>query len=198
MFMILLLAADPTGRFDKEGQRLQEVAYRTIAEWEKMATTARSKQRRAEGAHAVLRVCLLKHKTPLTEEEKTAAENVAIKLLAAQDAEIRRDSAAVLGRLRIASAAAPLRECAAKESDILVQANCYKSLGLLKDEGSIALLATAVANKKPTPAIEAAGALYAIGTTDARAALEELAKQKLSEDVLEAVNKALDDLDLRK
>src|SRR5687768_4819059 len=120
LFVIMLLAADPTGRFDKEGRRLEDVpaaanatpeeaSYRTIAEWEKVATAARSKTRRAEGARAVLRVCVHNHKTPLTEEERTAAEGVAIKLLAAQEAEVRRDAASVLGTLRVASAAEALR-----------------------------------------------------------------------------------------
>jgi HEAT repeat protein len=210
LFMILLLAADPTGRFDKQGQRLedikavvnvtpeQEAAYRTIAEWEKMATGARSKQRRAEGAQAVLRLSILNHKTPLTDAEMAAVQKVIFKLLASQEIEIRLGAARTLGRLGFASSAPELRECAGKDEHPIVRATCYKSLGLLKDEGSVAILAKAVADDTPTPAIEAAGALYAIATAEARAALEELTKQKLEEDVLEAVNKALDDLDLGK
>lgn len=208
LFVILLLAADPTGRFDKQGQRLedlraavtitpeQEADFRTIAEWEKMATGARSKQRRAEGAQAVFRLAILKHKAPLTDAEMEAAQNVILKLLAAQEAEVRRDAARTLGRLGFASSAPVLRECAGKDEDAFVRANCYKSLGLLKDQASVALLAKAVAKEGPTPAAEAARALYAIGNADARTALEELTKQKLDEGVLEVVNKALDDLDL--
>jgi HEAT repeats len=210
LLMLLLLAADPTGRFDKSGNRLedvraavnvtpeQEAACRTIAEWEKMATTARSKQRRTEGAQAVLRLCLTNHKTPLTEAEMAAAQDVILRLLAAQDVEVRRDAAQTLGRLGFASSAPALRECAGKDEDVLVRATCYKSLGLLKDEASVELLAKAVAKEGPTPAFHAVGALGAIGTLEARAALEELAKQKLQEDILEAVNKALDDLELGK
>jgi HEAT repeat protein len=210
LFIVLLLAADPTGRFDLQGRRLedvreavkltpeQEAGFRTIAEWEKMATGARSKQRRADGAQAVLTIGVREHKTPLSEAEMAAAHSVAIKLLAAQEAEVRRTAARRLGTLGFASAAPALRECAGKEADPLVRAGCYHSLGLLKDEASVDLLAKAVVKEGPTPAIEAAEALYAIGTAEARTALEELTKQKLSEGVLEAVNKALDDLDLGK
>ena len=209
LLMILLLAADPTGRFDRQGRRLEEAlavanatpeeaTYRTIDEWEKMATAARSKQRRTEGAQAVLRVCEVKHKTPLTEAEIAAAYDVVQKLLAAQEAEVRREAARALGRLGFASSGPALRECAGKDEDLLVRASCYKSLGLLKDEASIELLSKAVTKEGPTPAYYAAGALGAIGTAEARAALEELAKQKLEESILEAVNKALDDLELGK
>jgi len=218
LLMLLLVAADPSGRFDNQGQRLedvrsgvkltaeQEAEYRTIAEWEKMATTARSKQRRTEGARAVMRICLQKHKTPLSEAETAAAYEVVIKLLpeqppggiTAQGVDIRRGAASTLGRLGFASAAVALRECAGKDSDPFVRSICYESLGLLKDEAAVPLLAKAVANEKPTPAIVAAEALGAIGTAEARAALEDLTKQNLEENALEAVNKALDDLDFRK
>jgi HEAT repeat protein len=210
LFMLLLLAADPSGRFDKQGQRLedlrtvvtitpeQEATFRTIAEWERMATSARSKQRRAEGAQAVLRLAILRHKTPLTEAEVAAAQKVVLTLLASQEAEVRRDAARTLGRLGFASAAPALRGRAGQDEDAIVRATCYKSLGLLQDRAAIDLLAKAVAKEGPTPATEATRALGAIGTTEARAALEELTKQKLHEDILEAVNKTLDDLELGK
>jgi HEAT repeat protein len=79
-----------------------------------------------------------------------------------------------------------------------VRAACYESLGLLKDEAAIELLAKGVAKDSPTPAIEAAQALAAIGNAKARAALEELTKAKLAENVLEAVNRALDEMDFGK
>jgi len=218
LLMLLLVAADPPCRFGHDGSRLedvrqaqtltpeQEAGYRTIAEWGKMATTARSKQRRTDGARAAMHICLLKHKTPLSDAELAAAYEVVIKLLperpagniTAQEVEVRREAAATLGRLGFASAAVALRECATKDSESFVRSNCYRSLGLLKDEAAVPLLAKAVANEKPTPAIVAAEALGAIGTAEARAALEELTKQKLEENALEAVNRALDDLDLRK
>ena len=69
---------------------------------------------------------------------------------------------------------------------------------LMKPSDREALLTRAVAKEGPTPAMEAARALGAIGTAEARAALEELTKQKLQEDILEAVNKTLDDLELGK
>ena len=218
LLMLLLVAADPPSRFVNGGQRLedarevqtltaeQESEYRTIAEWEKMATTARSRQRRTEGARAAMRICLLKHKTPLTEAETAAAYGLVVKLLpaepaggvTAQEVDIRREAAITLGRLGFASAGVALRECAAKEPESIVRSACYRSLGLLKDEAAVPLLAKAVANEKPTPAIVAAEALEAIGTAEARAALENLTKQNLEANALEAVNKALDDLDLRK
>lgn len=210
LLMLLLVAADPSGRFNNQGQRLedvravvtitaeQEADFRTIAEWERMATTARSKQRRTEGARAVLRIGLLRHKTPLNEAETAAAQQVAIRLLAAQEVDIRREAASTLGKLGLASAAVSLRECASKDSDLNVRATCYKALGLLKDEDAVPLLAQAVAKETLTPAGQAAGALKAIGTPQARAALEDLTKEKLHEDTLEAVNKALDDLDFEK
>lgn len=210
LFMLLLLAADPAGKFDGQGRRLedvreavkltpeQEADFRTIAEWEKMATTARSKQRRTEGTRAVLRVGLTRHKTPLTEAETAAAQQVAINLLAAEEVDVRRESASTLGRMGFLSSAVALRECAGKDSDSLVRATCYHALGLLKDEDSVPLLAKAVASEKLTPAGQAARALGAIGTPKARAALEELTKQELHEETLEAVNQALDDLDFGK
>jgi HEAT repeat protein len=208
--MILLLAADPTARFDKHGRRLEEVkaevnltlaqeaTYRTIAEWEKMALSARSKQRRTEGAHAVLGLALRKHESPLDDDEMLAAQNVVFKLLAVQEADVRRAAARTLGKLGFASSAPALRECAQRDQDLLVRAACYQSLGLLKDKRSIDLLAKAVAEDSATPAVEAADALAAIGTPEAHAALEELTKQKLSENILEAVNQALDELELGK
>ena len=168
LFMLLLLAADPAGKFDVQGRRLedvreavnltpeQEADFRTIAEWEKMATTARSKQRRTEGAHAVMRVCLHKHKTPLGEAETAAAYEVVIKLLSAEEVEVRREAASTLGRMGFLSSAVALRECAGKESDFIVRATCYHALGLLKDEDSVPLLAKAVASEKLTPAGQAA------------------------------------------
>src|SRR5688572_692269 len=94
LLMLLLVAADPSGRFDNEGHRLeavreavkltpeQEVDFRTIAEWEKLATTARSKHRRAEGARVAMRICLNRHKILLTEPETAAAHKVVVVSLA--------------------------------------------------------------------------------------------------------------------
>jgi HEAT repeat protein len=180
---------------EKAGTPEQEAAFRTIDEWETMAFTARSKQRRKDGAGAVFRVGVKNHKTPRTDAETLAAQNVIIKLLTAQEAEVRRDAARVLGRLGLASSAKALRECAAKDADLIVRASCYQSLGLLKDEASVELLAKAVAKEGPSPAIEAAQALAAIGNAKARTALEELTEAKLEDGVLEAVNRALDDLE---
>ncbi|HEX5102851.1 MAG TPA: HEAT repeat domain-containing protein [Pirellulaceae bacterium] len=205
--MILLLAADPSARFDKSGNRLddartvvnltpeQEAAFRTIAEWEEMVLTARSKTRRAEGARAVVRLSLHKHQTPLSDSELLAAQNVIFKLLDAQEVEVRRDAARTLGKLGFASSAPNLRQSAARDEDLFVRASCYQSLGLLKDGASIDLLAKAVVKEGPTPAIEAAHALEAIGSAEAHAALADLSKKELNETVLEAVNKALDDLE---
>jgi HEAT repeat protein len=205
-FVILLLAADPAGRFDSSGRRLedardeaqltpeQEAVFRTIDAWEEMALAARSKQRRAEGAHAIFSAGVRKHKTPLSDAEMLALQTVILKLLEVPEVEIRRDAATTLGRLGFASSAKALRERAVQDDDLFVRGRCYKSLGTLKDEAAIDLLAKAVAKEGPTPAIEAARALAAIGTPAANAALEDLTRQKLPESVLEAVNQALDDL----